>query len=96
MTTFKAELAVFLFAIAAGLNTLTVSGCKYSTPTYISYERIVFETYLPPIYKSKLMLKKSYGMHKYISFRSSMLDIAPDYAGIVFGISNTVRRYSKI
>ena len=26
---FKAELAVFLFAIAAGLNTLTVSGCKY-------------------------------------------------------------------
>ena len=30
-TIFKAELAVFLFAIAAGLNTLTVSGCKYST-----------------------------------------------------------------
>ena len=28
----------------------------------------------------------------YIAFRSSMLDIAPDYAGIVFGISNTVRR----
>ena len=26
---FKAELAVFLFAIAAGLNTLTVSGCKF-------------------------------------------------------------------
>ena len=25
--------------------------------------------------------------------RSSMLDIAPDYAGIVFGISNTVRRH---
>ena len=25
-------------------------------------------------------------------FRCSMLDIAPDYAGIVFGISNTVRR----
>jgi len=45
----QAELAVFLFAIAAGLNTLTVSGCK-----------------------------------------SSMLDIAPDYAGIVFGISNTI------
>ena len=46
---FQAELAVFLFAIAAGLNTLTVPGCK-----------------------------------------SSMLDIAPDYSGIIFGVSNTL------
>jgi len=44
-----AELAVALFALAAGLNTLTVCGCK-----------------------------------------SGMLDISPDYAGIVFGLSNTV------
>jgi len=44
-----AELAVTLFALAAGLNTMTVSGCK-----------------------------------------SGMLDIAPDYAGLVFGLSNTV------
>ena len=45
----QAELAVSLFAVAAGLNTMTVSGCK-----------------------------------------TGMLDIAPDYAGIVFGVSNTV------
>ena len=45
----QAELAVALFAVAAGLNTMTVSGCK-----------------------------------------TGMLDIAPDYAGIVFGVSNTV------
>lgn len=45
----RTELALFLFALAVGLNTVTVSGCK-----------------------------------------SSMLDIAPDYAGIVFGVSNTV------
>merc|ERR1719431_391802 len=44
-----AELAVTLFALAAGLNTMTVCGCK-----------------------------------------SGMLDIAPDYAGLVFGLSNTV------
>ena len=45
----QAELAVVLFALAAGLNTLSVSGCK-----------------------------------------TGMLDIAPDFAGIVFGVSNTV------
>ena len=45
----QAELAVSLFAVAAGLNTMTVPGCK-----------------------------------------TGMLDIAPDYAGIVFGLSNTV------
>jgi len=45
----NAELAVALFALAAGLNTMTVCGCK-----------------------------------------SGMLDISPDYAGIVFGVSNTV------
>ena len=45
----QAELAVVLFALAAGLNTLSVCGCK-----------------------------------------TGMLDIAPDFAGIVFGVSNTV------
>jgi len=45
----EAELAVFLFAIAAGCFAVSAAGCK-----------------------------------------CSMLDIAPDYAGIVFGISNTV------
>ena len=43
------ELAVILFALAAGLNTFTVSGCKVG-----------------------------------------MCDIAPDYAGIVFSVSNTI------
>ena len=38
---FKAELAVFLFAIAAGLNTLTVSGCKYSTLSYDSLKHCI-------------------------------------------------------
>ena len=45
----RAELAVSLFALAAGLNVLTVPGCK-----------------------------------------TGALDIAPDHAGIVFGLSNTV------
>ena len=45
----QAYIAVTLFALAAGLNTLTVPGCK-----------------------------------------TGALDIAPDYAGIVFGVSNTV------
>ena len=45
----QAELAVILFALAAGLNTMTVPGCK-----------------------------------------TGMLDVAPDYAGIVFGVSNTM------
>ena len=44
-----AELAVILFALAAGLNVLTVPGCK-----------------------------------------TGALDIAPQHAGIVFGLSNTV------
>ena len=45
----RPELAVILFALAAGLNTFTVSGCKVG-----------------------------------------MCDIAPDYAGIVFSVSNTI------
>ena len=43
------ELVIILFALAAGLNTFTVSGCKVG-----------------------------------------MCDIAPDYAGIVFSVSNTI------
>lgn len=45
----QAQVSVTLFALAAGLNTLTVAGCK-----------------------------------------TGMLDIGPDFAGIIFGVSNTV------
>ena len=53
----------------------------------------MFKTYFPSLCKSTEIIILSYAFYIDIVGRSSMLDIAPDYAGIVFGISNTVRRH---